>query len=212
MNKLSNALTAMAIAAISLSGTVEAREHERGDRTYRDGARAEQRAGNGNRERRETQRQSRRDSNTRDNRSTNRVDRRQANQRTRIRDARHEGDLSRREAKQLRKDQRKISRMERRFGGDEHFSPRERRRLEHTQDRASRRIARARDNDHPHYRPRKDRYQGYRGSHRGHDHHDLSWSRPSRRHGHRHDDNGSVFGIQLILDGLTASWYDWDDR
>ncbi len=210
MKKISQLFTAMTIAALTLSGTAAAREHERGDRMQRDGARVELRAPNGNREQRRAPSQSRRDAHTGENRSTRRVERRQANQQARIRDARRDGDLNNREVRRLRQDQRKVTRMERRFGTDDHFSLRERRRLEQVQDRASRRIAGARHDDHRYYQPRKHRYQ--KRDERRHDER-RPWSRT--RHPGRYSDwyrrSGSSIGVEIILDGLTARWQDWDE-
>jgi hypothetical protein len=105
------------------------------------------------------------------------VDGRQANQRERIRDGIEAGDLTRKEARRLRRQQRRIARMEDRLGADGYFTPRERRRMDRVLDRASRRIARARHNDRYRggNRGRHGRYDGrYRGRpwsnghHRGH--------------------------------------------
>ena len=76
-----------------------------------------------------------------------RVDRRQSKQRARIRDGWENGDLSRREVKALRKDQRRISRMERRFGEDDRYTKRERRKMTKALDRSSHRIRHAKNND-----------------------------------------------------------------
>jgi len=76
-----------------------------------------------------------------------RVDRRQDKQRARIVQGRHSGELTRGEAHRLKKQQKKINRMERRFSRDGYLSARERYRLERAQDRASRRIARLKHND-----------------------------------------------------------------
>lgn len=75
------------------------------------------------------------------------VDGRQAVQRARIRDGAHRGDLTRREVKRLRGQQRRIARLEDRLGADGHLSRRDRRKLDRALDRSSTRIARARHND-----------------------------------------------------------------
>jgi len=72
-----------------------------------------------------------------------RVDRRMSNQRARIRDGWKNGELSRRESRQLRKDQKKISRMDRRFGSDGRYTRYERRKLNNALDHSSRRVQRA---------------------------------------------------------------------
>ena len=76
----------------------------------------------------------------------NRVDRRVSRQHARIRDGWRNGDLTRKELKRLRKDQRKIARMDRRFGRDGHYTKRERRKLNKALDRASHRVYRAKHN------------------------------------------------------------------
>ena len=98
------------------------------------------------------------------------VDDRQATQRERIRDGVASGELTRKEARKLRKQQRRINRMEDRFGADGHYTWREKRRLDRALDKASKRIYRGKHNDR------------IRGSRRGHHHY-----KPGRRHhyGHR---------------------------
>ncbi len=96
-------------------------------------------------------------------------DGRQANQRERIRDGVSTGALTRGEARHLRRQQRHIRRLEDRLAADGHFSRRDRRKLNHALDRASRRIARAKHNDR--YRgDGRPRGRGWRGRGRGHWH------------------------------------------
>jgi hypothetical protein len=83
------------------------------------------------------------------------VDRRQANQRARIKQGWRSGDLNRKQVARLRKNQRQIGKMERRFGADGHYNRHERRIIKHKLDRASKRIWRMKGR---HYRPRP----GYR--------------------------------------------------
>lgn len=78
---------------------------------------------------------------------TKRVDTRQKIQRARIADGVVDGEVTRREAAGLRKNQRHIRRAERRAKSDGVVTPRERVRLEKKQDRASRRIRRAKTNE-----------------------------------------------------------------
>ena len=78
----------------------------------------------------------------------NRVDRRQDKQWARINNGIKSGSLSRREAKRLRKDQRKINRMERGFERDGYYGPRERRAMKHALDRTNHRIKRSKHNDY----------------------------------------------------------------
>ena len=75
------------------------------------------------------------------------IDGRQAAQRERIRDGVHSGALTRGEAQRLRRQQRRIRRLEERFAQDGHLSRHERRKLNRALDRSSRRIARAKHND-----------------------------------------------------------------
>ena len=82
----------------------------------------------------------------------NRVDRRLSNQKSRIREGWKSGELSRGEFRQLRKDQKKITRMDRRFGSDGRYTKTERRRLNKALDRTSKRVRRAKNNDRVAYR------------------------------------------------------------
>lgn len=74
-----------------------------------------------------------------------RVDRRLANQRARTRTGWKSGEITHRELKRIRKDQRKIARMDRRFGGDGRYTKRERRKLNSALDRASQRVYRVKN-------------------------------------------------------------------
>ena len=165
MHTARNILIILTLAAIGLSGTAQAAEKgkknrmernrfEQSDRNLRraerravddvavrDGRRAERRAERRAAERREQRRHSI------NHDRYGRVDRRQDKQRTRIVQGRRSGELTRGEARRLKKQQRKINRMERRFSSDGYLSGRERYRLERAQDRASKRIARLKHND-----------------------------------------------------------------
>lgn len=77
---------------------------------------------------------------------TPRADVRQRNQTTRIQEGRASDELTRRESKMLRKEQRHIHRAERRTKADGDVTRAERRRLERKQDRANRHIYRAKNN------------------------------------------------------------------
>ena len=81
-----------------------------------------------------------------------RVDRRLSNQKSRIRDGWKSGQLSRGEFRQLRKDQKKVARMDRRFGSDGRYTKTERQRLNKALDRTSKRVRRAKNNDRVAYR------------------------------------------------------------
>ena len=76
-----------------------------------------------------------------------RIDRRQARQKARIRDGWVTGELTRHERKRLVKKQRKIARMERRFGADGKITRGERKRLIRAPDRASEKVFRLKHND-----------------------------------------------------------------
>lgn len=90
----------------------------------------------------------------------NRIDRRQERQYDRIRKGWRSGEITHREMKHLRKDQRKIRRMERRFGSDGLYTKRERRKLNNAMDRASQRIYRSKHNyrTQDYWRPYKRRW------------------------------------------------------
>jgi len=67
-------------------------------------------------------------------------------QQARVRHGWKDGEITRKELKRLRKDRRKIARMDRRFGRDGHYTRHERRKLNKAMDRASQRIYRAKHN------------------------------------------------------------------
>jgi hypothetical protein len=77
---------------------------------------------------------------------TPRADVRQANQQTRIVQGRATGEVTQREARVLRAEQRHIRRSERRAKADGEVTVAERRKLERKQDRSSRHIRRAKHN------------------------------------------------------------------
>ena len=78
--------------------------------------------------------------------STPRIDRREARQHARIHQGARSGQLTRHEARKLRRDQRHIARVERRAKADGVVTPQERRRITHAQNRESRRIYRLKHN------------------------------------------------------------------
>ena len=170
MNTFRNIAVTKTLAAVALSGAALAREP--GDRSERNRdrveqsdidrearraeRRAERRASDDDVVVREGRRTERRASERREQRRHRvnydrhdrygRVDRRQDRQRARIVQGRHSGELTRGESRRLKKQQKKIYRMERRFSRDGYLSGRERYRLERAQDHASRRIARLKNN------------------------------------------------------------------
>ena len=109
------------------------------------------------------------------------LDTRQARQHRRIEDGWRSGELTRKELKRLRKNQRQIAHLERKFSADGHYSRRERQTLREALDEASGRIYRKKHND---------RYRTVRHQDRGHD----GW--------------GEMFG--LWSDGVGFVWYDLD--
>ena len=149
-----NIVVTMTLAAIALSGAAQARGNGDRDGMQRDSTRVEQRA-------------ERRASGDRD--GYDRVDGRQDRQRARLIQGRRSGELTRGEFRRLKKQQKKIGRMERRFSRDGYLSGKERRRLERVRDRASRHIAHAKHNDVYGDSGRRyahsyvSRHQGYRG-------------------------------------------------
>jgi hypothetical protein len=130
-----------------------------------------------------TERVARRDRAERAERRTRRVerriDRRQEAQRHRIRNGLRNGELTRREARHLRQIQRRIARMESRFGEDGRYTREERRRLQRALGRSSRQIYRSKHNDRTRgqsHDSRRDRRVGWSlGEHRG-------WNRAASRH------------------------------
>jgi hypothetical protein len=78
---------------------------------------------------------------------TPKVNERQQNQQGRIQHGRNSGDLTQREATLLRREQKRIRMSERRVKADGDVTATERRRLDRQQDRASRHIKRAKNNE-----------------------------------------------------------------
>jgi hypothetical protein len=78
--------------------------------------------------------------------STPRIDERQENQKERIIDGVQNKELTRREARQLRKQQAHVRRLERRANADGTVNAAEQVRIEKAQDRSSRNIARKKHN------------------------------------------------------------------
>ncbi len=77
-----------------------------------------------------------------------RIDQRQERQARRIEHGIDNGSLTHREAKKLRKQQRRIRKLERKMRADGHLEKRERRTLQSRLDQASDRIYRLKHNDH----------------------------------------------------------------
>lgn len=128
-----------------------------------------------------------------------RVDRRQDRQWNRIQNGIDSGELSRGEARRLMRGQRRIARMEDRFERDGYISPRERRKLERALNRNSKRIKRAKHNDHQGY--------GYgRGQHDWpHRHYVEPYAYPWSDDSYVSDSSLGTFSIQR--GDFTISWY-----
>ena len=99
-----------------------------------------------------------------------RYEHRQERQHDRIRHGIRNGELTRKEAKRLLKQQRRIAKLEHRFELDGHLDRAERRTLRRKLDAASQRIYRLKHND----RYREHRYRG-RDGHAGHRRHDRRY-------------------------------------
>jgi hypothetical protein len=127
------------------------------------------------------------DDDYRNNRFEQRLDR----QHWRIKQGIRSGELTRKEVKRLRKQQRQIAKAERRFSRDGYLDPRERRHLRRKLDDASDRIYRLKHND---------RYRGWYRDHYGRygNYSHGRYRTPGRHDGYqRYDDNGwsVTFGL-----------------
>lgn len=101
------------------------------------------------------------------------VDRRQARQHARIRQGWQSGRLNRKQVARLRRNQKHIDKMERRFRADGHYPRHERRRMGRALDRSNKRIWRMKGNRYrakPGYRKHRHFHAGYRRAHRHHRH------------------------------------------
>lgn len=196
MKNFSNLPVIITVATLALAGAAEARNHGRGD-GWKQGRPSMQRPANSRR-------------------FDGNVDRRQARQRARIRDARRNGTLSSRETRHLRKDQRRIARMDRRFAADGRYTPRERQIMKHSLDRSSKRIWRKKHNGH--YGPR-----GFVGKHhyRRHPlpgwkhHYRRGWKRHLRRNYYHHSRHSHPvyeqadsygYSVDVETDGIRIGW------
>jgi len=108
------------------------------------------------------------------------IDARQAQQRGRIKQGRRNGDLNRKQVARLRTDQKRIRKLERRFGADGRYTRNERRIIKHKLNHASQRIWRMKGRHQAPrhgYRQHTPRHgyrkhgQFYRGNHRSRAHH-----------------------------------------
>ena len=98
-----------------------------------------------------------------------RYDKRVERQQSRIRQGVKSGELTRKEAKQLRQQQKKIAKLAHKFNRDGYLSKHERKKLEKKQDKASNRIYRLKHND---------QHKRHRGKHR----HGYAYSDHDYRH------------------------------
>ena len=196
------------VISFGLTGIVQARDHDRADRGSRDRASAHVAKDTRDRE----NRGDRSDAGSAyvsgggsTARFESRMDRRQENQLSRIREGRQSGSLTKREAQKLKKNQKKIDRIERRYAKDGRINKQERRKLTKALERSSSRIYRLKHND------------AYRGSR------DLTYSRGhgaggsgNARYGSYEPDYQADSSYQpavtysdtvdLLFDGITLSW------
>ena len=217
MNKHITALIGAAMAVTTLTGAAYAQESGRGDGMRRGGDPAAQgvesprRSGRGEGVRGGGRADVR--SGGRAGAFDERVDRRQARQTGRIRDGRHSGELTRRELERLRQDQRRISRLERRFEADGRYTRGERRTLERALDRSSQRISRAKNNDRTRHSDghrggnRRDRGIGRHGGW-GKWHHRSSYeTHDATKRSAVYLPSGSMSrGVDLDLGGMRVTW------
>ena len=128
-----------------------------------------------------------------------RVDRRQDRQWDRIQNGIDSGEVSRGEARRLMRGQRRIARMEDRFERDGYISPREQRKLERALNRNSKRIKRAKHNDHQGY--------GYRSGSHGwaHRHYAEPYAYEWSDDSYVSDSSLGTFSVQR--GDFTLSWY-----
>jgi len=185
------------VISFGLTGIAQARDHDRADRGSRDRGSA----------------QAAKDARNRGNtggrsyvsRFESRVERRQDNQLSRIREGRQSGSLTKREVRKLKKNQKKIDRMERRYAKDGRIDKHERRKLTKALEQSSRRIYRLKHNDV--YRGSRDlTYSHGRGA-GGH------WNARNRSYKPDYQtDNGYQPAVtysdtvDLMFDGITLSW------
>ena len=141
------------------------------------------------------------DKGTPQHRVEKRIDRRQARQWERINDGIDRGELSRKEARRLLKNQRQIARMERRFERDGYYSPRERRAMEQALDRAGQRIKLAKNDG---YSPRYGRHhRGWRGDHHRHGYDPYAFEQYDETYV---TGSSSSTTISAQADGFSVSW------
>lgn len=141
-------LCLLAIALATASGGTVAQERDRDDRgSKRDHYSQVRGEGLGGKRHRDRDDQ-------RSHRKSNRsgcfecgVERRQDRQQARIHSGWRNGDLTRKEVKNLRHQQHRIERMERRFSADGRFTRAERKRLDQSLDHSSNKIRRWKNND-----------------------------------------------------------------
>jgi len=139
--------------------------------------------------------------NTPQHRFEKHVDRRQARQLDRISNGLDSGNLSRREARLLARDQRRIARMEDRFERDGYYSPREKRKLKRALNRTSQRIKHAKHNDYA--RPHSRRHHGRHGKHHGHDVEPYAYEESGESYV---SGSSSSTSVSAQTDGFSVSW------
>ena len=187
----------ISVISFGPTGIAQARDYDRADRGSRDRASAQ--VVKSARDRGNTGERSH------VGRFESKVERRQDNQLSRIREGRQSGSLTKREARKLNKNQKKINRMERRYAKDGRIDKHERRKLTKALERSSNRIYRLKHNDV---------YRGSRDVTYSHGH-DAGGNWNARNRGHKPDyqtDNGYqpavIYSdtVDLLFDGISLGW------
>ncbi len=132
-----------------------------------------------------------------DSRFTDKVQKRQENQRNRIDKGRDKGQLTRKEKRRLRADQKEVKKLMRKYGKDGRYTREERRIINNAQDRAGKHIKRYRhnkaypgNNNYPRYKGKRYDNYGWYGRYPGyykHDRYDGGYRYPADRIRHDFD-------------------------
>ena len=205
MIKITHIVTMITAISFGLTGIAQARDNNRDDRGTRD--RTSVQVTEKVRDRRSDENRPKARRNSTAGRFAAKVDRRQENQLSRIHDGWQNGSLTKREARKLKKIQRKIDRMEYRYAKDGYIDKRERRKLNKALERSSHRIYKLKHND----AYRDNRNQAY--SH-GHGHGaGRNWIGGYYNHEPVYQSDSGYQPavtysetVDLLFDGITISW------
>ena len=121
-----------------------------------------------------------------------RFDKRFDRQHERIKAGIQSGELTKKEAGKLKKQQRKNEKLERKFSADGYLSRKERKTLEKKQDKASQKIRRLKHNDRVVTKP-----SHHKGYHQGHFHHKKPFYGYKRPSYHGLNDHGGFIVFNL---------------